>query len=311
MNINLYKQAMEDIAVNPELVRETAIRMIGIASTEKQLHRRIIKRYAFFSGLAAIVTAALLLPGIVQDAPHTGRNPHIPSNSDGAAATDPDPGQDRKAEPDPYVTLPQITQYYEPYQPSDEISGKLKAPKLPFTYEELKQESQAVILVTVRDAGVYSKKDLPLHPKFSVNLANFLYTVQIDRVLSGSLPESEGDTVAVGEIAVAHLRSESAESENPMWEFVPYTLRPEAARTLEAGKQYVLFVAEKDDTDVYRLSWDGFGVFPMDYIAEEAANHSLRELQEQYRHVEEVTRAPMENDLLYRLCSLYIHEELL
>lgn len=316
MNMNLYKEAMKEIAVNPELIRETASRMREMPFTE-QLRRRRIRRNAFISGLAAMVAAAavLWLPGIGLKAPYSGQSSHLSSGSDGAVAPDValdhDAGQERRVERDHPGELPQIDEYYVPFQPSEETSGKLKAPSLPFTYEELKQESRTIILGTIRDAGVYRKKEQPLNPKFSVNMANYIYTVHIDRLLSGSLPESEGDTVAVGEPAVAFLQSESRDAEQPLWRFVPYTSRPEAAEILETGKSYVLFLNEKDDTDVYRLSWDGFGVFPLDYIAEQAENHSLEELREQYRHVEEVTRAPMENDLLYRLCSLYVQEEFL
>jgi len=188
---------------------------------------------------------------------------------------------------------------------------KLKAPNIPLYYEELNQHSETIILGTTSDVGVYSKKDNSLNPELSISLANYIYTVKIDKVLSGNMPESEGSFVAIGEMAIAHPESREHEGEEVDWSFRPYTFRPVMAQTIEAGKQYVLFLSEEDNTEVYRLSWDGFGLFPIDYINEEAAKQSLSELQKQYKYVEKVSRAPMENDLLYRLCSLYVKEEFL
>jgi hypothetical protein len=315
MKMSDYKQAMKDIAVNPGLIQDTARKMDAIVSKSRRLHSPVIRRLALASGLAAAMVAimaavmldALPLPGMRPDASMNGTAfPNPPADPNYATAA-PDPRAADRPE-----TLAPIARHYVPVQPSGVFSNKLKAPRFPFTYEELKRESPIIVLGTVRDAGVYSNKEHPLDPERSLNLATYLYTVRIDQVLSGSLPETEGSEVAVGETAVAHhISGDPDDQEQPVWRFEPYTARPEAAQTVEPGKTYVLFLAGKDDTDVYRLSWNGFGVFPLDYIAEEAAAHTPGELREQYRHVEEVTRAPMENDLLYRLCGLYVMEEFL
>lgn len=300
--MNIYKKAVEDIVVNPELIQDTAMKM-----RMTQQHKKTrIKRYAIVSCLATVILGALLLPRIEP------LSINAPSNPESNLATSANETiQDKVVDKEQNIALPQIIQNYVPFQASDSHSTKLKAPNMPFYYEELKQQSEIIILGTISDVGVYSKKDNPLNPELSLNLATSIYTVKIDKVLSGNMPESEGSHVAIGEMVVAHPKSRDHETEEIDWSFSPYTFRPEAVQSIESGKQYVMFLSEKDDTEVYGLSWDGFGIFPMDYISEEASKNSLSELQNQYKYVEEVTRAPMENDLLYRLCSLYVQEEFL
>lgn len=309
MNMNLYKKAVKDIVPNPELIHDTANKMRMVQQHKKSM----IKRYAVVSCLAAVIMGALLLPSIEPITPNTPSNleGNTPTNIEGKIVPpDNEKNQNKETVPEHNIALPQITKNYVPFQASDYHSTKLKAPNIPFYYEELKQQSDMVILCTISDIGVYSIKDNPLNPELSLNLATNIYTVKIDKILSGDMPESEGSFVPIGETVVASPQSRDHEAEPIEWNFTPYSFRPENVQ-LEVGKQYVMFLTEKDNTEVYRLSWDGFGVFPTDYIKKESEKNSLSELQKEYKYVEEVTRAPMENELLYRLCSLYVKEEFL
>lgn len=310
MKINVYKKAAEDIIVNPELIHDTANKMRMVQPNKKPM----IRRYAIVSCLAAVIMGALLLPGI-EPIP-----PNLPSNQEGGVAT-PNygtnqgkatvPGQDR--------VLPQITKNYAPFQATEYNGVKVPAPDIPFakaegpniyqSYEELKQKSNTIILCTISDIGIYRNKTEQYHPKAS--FGTYIYTVKIDKILSGNMQEAEGSLVPIAETAWANPEFGENGNEIIDWNFTPYSARTEEVKSLEKGKQYVIFLSEKDNTEVYRLSWDGFGVFPIDYINEEASKNSLSELQQQYEYVEEASHAPMENNLLYRLCSLYVKEDFL
>lgn len=310
MKINLYKKAAKDIVVNPELIHDTANKMRMVQQNKKTM----IKRYAIVSCLAAVIMGTLLLPGI------ESITPNIPSNPEGGLAT-PNNGtnQGKATVPDQDIVLPQITKNYAPFQATEYNSVKVPAPNIPFakaegpnislSYEELKQKSNTIILCTISDIGIYRNKAEQYHPKAS--FGTYIYTVEIDKILSGNMQEAEGSLIPIAETAWANPELGENGNEIIDWNFYPYSARPNDVKSLEKGKQYVMFLSQKDDTEVYRLSWDGFGIFPIDYINEEVSRNSLIELQKQYKYVEEVSRAPMENNLLYRLCTLYVKEEFL
>lgn len=307
MDINFYKKAAEDIVVNPELIHDTA----NIMRMVQQDKKPKLKRYALVSCLAAVIMGAMLFPRIE---PITS---NIPSTQEGDLATPIKTNQGKAVVPDQDIILPQITENYVPFNASEYTSVKAPAPVLPYaksegpnystSYEELKKKSSMIILCTIQDVGVYRKKAEQYHPRAS--FGTYIYSVKIDKILSGNMQETEDSIIPIAELAWANPVFKENGNEIMDWSFSPYSARANDAKSLEKGKQYVMFLSQKDDTEVYGLSWDGFGIFPIDYINEEASKNSLIELQKQYKNVEEVSHAPMENNLLYRLCSLYVKEE--
>lgn len=338
MNLHLYKKAMDEISVDAELMKDTANKMRLIR--QRQRRAPTVLRIAAVCCLAPVILAgALLLTTVEPDEPSLEAMPDTRRDSDGMPPIlDAGSGIRQETTPETHEVPPQIERYYTPVSSIgvhpddfDGLAGQLKPPRFPTSYEELKQQSGFIILGTVREAGVYVANDQPLNPKYSINMARYIYTVQIDRILSGDMPEQEGHVAAVGETVTAHALPKQPEREGNVaagdesasvhgltdepedgeieWRFEPYTFRPETVRSIEAGRQYVFFLSGKDHTGVYKLSWDGFGVFPVDYLTEEASRHSLQDLQDQYRQAEEGLRDLSSDGLLYRLCGLFVMEE--
>lgn len=205
------------------------------------------------------------------------------------------------------LLFPHVADHYLPLTTNSEsLSTKLIAPLFPLQYEDLREASDAIVLATLMDIGEYMRDDAD--HLLSVNLGTYIYAFQIDEVLSGRLDEGAGDFIPVAETAVAGS-VETAEG-GLEWRLRPYTNRIDASKILEKEKQYIVFISDKDDTEVYGLTYHGFGVFPVDYVESVALNHTLSELKQEYEEADGETFTPEKIDLLYRLCSLWLKNEL-
>ncbi|MCL6456664.1 MAG: hypothetical protein K6T85_01535 [Gorillibacterium sp.] len=294
----VYRKAFDEITADQALLVQT---------TEKMGKAHRAKKHPAFRQYAVICAfvGVLLILALVRMESLQVQTPATARPSAGETATSPaDMSGNILA-----ALLPNVASHYVPFQATSYGGSKAPAPFFPFSYQELQESSVAVLLVTVEDIGVYRKNEEAYQPKAS--FGTYLYTVKVDRVLQGQADTDNGDHLAIAERAWADP-VQAGQVENIVdWQFSPYTFRAEATRTLATGKQYVVFLQAKDETGCYPPASNGFGIFPIDYIDQEAARSVLPELEEQYKLMVKTTRAPMEHDLLFRLSSLYVKRDFL
>lgn len=201
-----------------------------------------------------------------------------------------------------------IGRHYVPFEAKEYVAAKAKAPSFPENMEALLESSRVVILGTIRDVGVYRPMAERYHPKAS--FGTYIYTVQVDRVLEGT-PETVGTTwMLVKEIAWATPKQQ-VDNIVTEWQFAPYTFRPEDAKNLNPGDQYVFFLKERDDTGMFPLAVDGFGVFSVDGLEQLAGEQQLKDLEDALEQGEPGRFTPERVKLLYNWIGLQLWENVL
>lgn len=314
----LYRSAIDGIQPPPQLQQKTAADMRAVSMRKRSLRQLNVSSAAGSSALrrvigvgswTMVVSIMIVLVVWFMEKPDDQSGwlaSELPQNVEQTLLAEV-PSSAEQA-------LPQIARYYVPFQASQYQSVKAPYPRYPMTYEELKGESDVIVLVTVEEAGVYREKSQAYHPRAS--FGTYIYSVKVEQVLEGKLHgstvegvrESENVQIAIIEQAWAMLSGNSDAGE-PQWSFTPYTARADAARPVERGQQYVMFLRAEDERGFHPVTSNGFGLFPLSYIQREAEQHSVRQMEQLYHEELEKTSKPMQDDLLYRLFSVYIYDE--
>lgn len=304
MHKDAYKLAVNDIKAGTNLKNDTARAMKeGLAQNKSSLNRY------FIASCSAIIVAGLIISSVLVNRASVAPDANTEGDLPVVSVQPSDGNHGQSGLQSQLASVKRLLgNNYIPFHATEYVGAKVKAPSIPINYEELKAGSAAIVVGTLSEIGVYRNKAEQYHPKAS--FGTYIYTIKIDRILSGRIEEKTGDYIPVKELALANPEHTESMKDIKNWRFSPYTFRADEAMQLEKEKQYVLFLSQKDDTEVYELAWDGFGVFPVDYIEQEAMKSTLGELRKEYEQVEQTTRSPLEHDLLYRLCGLSIREEL-
>lgn len=297
MSKHMYRRAFDEIKPSPQLIQDTTANAL---KPQLSMKKSKYQRYAIASSLLVVV----LLVGMVSL--QINHNGTWGNQVDNIASQLPD---NQGLTPNSALNkpiLPQGLNNYVPFHANEYVMSKAPAPKQPLTYSELIQQSQIIVLGTIDDIGVYRHKDEQYNPKAS--FGTYIYTLKVDKVLSGNLEEGVDRVIPIAERAWAKPKDESEQKDIKEWSFSPYTGRPNEAAILEKGKQYVMLLSGTDASGVYAVPFDGYGIFPVDYIEQESSNHSLVELQGLLQNADDT---PLKADLLYKIYSLYIKEEYL
>lgn len=207
------------------------------------------------------------------------------------------------------IILPQIEKYFEPFKADEYSSTKMIAPHGPRNYETLIDQSSVVIICDVNNIGTYKNKYKVYNPK--VSLGTYIYTIKIERIIKGSIDEKIEDYIAVTEKAWASPKYTIGRVVIGGWNFTPYTTRAKETWDVKIGNKYLIFLNEKNDTECFMASFNGFGIFPIEYIEKEAEKNTLSEIQKEYDNRRNVTRTPYNNDILYRYCAVRVKNDFL
>jgi hypothetical protein len=219
----------------------------------------------------------------------------------------------------------QINKYYLPITPSQYPTNNMYAPWGPLSFDELLNgqnvgNSQSnlnvtsvVILCTLENIGIYRRinENATIYAPETI-FGSYIYTVKINKVLYGCINDNIGDYIAVNEKVCAFPNSEIQASNKASfngWDFYPYTVRPRSEYDLQIGNQYVMFLSAKDKTDCYELLWNGFGVFSINYINNEAKTDSLSVIESKYNN--ESVKDPLTDSILYKICALHVKNDFL
>lgn len=297
MGKQLYRKAMRAIAPSESLMRDTAVRMQNMQASQRRRHMHL-KRYSLSgSALLAICTFVVLMTGEQlrhDDTPLSTDTPPVIIQPDIESAN-------KEAALDSSAVMARIKSYFVPFQASEYVPVRAPFPIFPLEYEELEQESSAIVKVTIKDVGVYRDKEVAYNPRAS--FGTYIYVAQVESVLHGTGTKEE-TLIPITELAWA---MPGEQVDEPKWSFKPYTARP--LKELKSGEQYVLFLGEKDGKETYPLIGNGFGAFSLEEMKREASSYTLDHLREMHKVNMEETSTPMLNNLVYRLYALETYHE--
>jgi hypothetical protein len=283
MNKDIFKKAVESITADHELIDRTKVRIKNETAIKfPAWGRRFIASGAFMAVLMIGVLVYNKLP--LYEHGKTTENPDIPASD---------------------ALLPEIKNNYIAFNAAEYNPVKCPAPGIPQSYQELKNQSSAVLVVTIKNIGVYRMASEQYNPKAS--FGTYIYTAKIDKILGGNIEKNVNDLIPVSEQAWAAPTFKGKEIVK--WNFLPYSNRSNDTRILKTGEQYVVFLSNKDETGCYSVPFNGFGIFPVGYINEVASKTTVQEIKEKYGYTRESTNTPLKDDNLYRLSSLYVNEQ--
>lgn len=285
MNKGILKKAVDSITVDQELVEKTKARMkdettINAATWSKRFIAVGACMAVFIMGVLLYNKLPLYNQGKVADKPIISANDTL---------------------------LPEVKSNYVAFNATEFSPVKCPSPRIPRNYQQLKNESSTVLIVTIKDIGVYRRTAEQYNPKAS--FGTYIYTAKIDKILSGAISKNVNDLIPIAEQAWADPTFNGKEIVK--WNFTPYSCRADNVRNMETEKQYVVFLSVKDETGCYQIPFNGFGIFPVDYINDVASKTTVDEIKGEYNYVGETTNVPLKDANLYRLSSLYIKEQFL
>ncbi|XID90594.1 hypothetical protein ACF3MZ_18855 [Paenibacillaceae bacterium WGS1546] len=297
MTKQIYRKAMASIVPSDILLRKTAVRMQNVQADRRKRVMRL-KRYSLSgSALLAVCAFVVLMTGEQlrhDDTPLSTGTPSViiqPSIE----------GGNEEAAIDSSTVMDKIKSYFVPFQASEYVPVRAPFPIFPLEYEELKQESSAIVKVTIKDVGVYRDKEVAYNPRAS--FGTYIYVTEVESVLHGTGIKEE-TLIPITELAWA---MPGEQVDEPEWSFKPYTARP--LQELKSGEQYVLFLGKKDGKETYPLIGNGFGAFSLEEMKREASSYTLDQLREMHQVNMEETSTPMLNNLVYRLFALETYHE--
>lgn len=267
MNINIYKSVLDNITPNKNLKENTLKKMIKASNVRMSIRYKRL--------LPIAVGFLVVVIGLFSYNKNLYDNKQI-INQDNICA-------ENKIVPD--SKLLQITKYYEPFDKNKNGNSNYnyKIPSFPRTYNDLINNTNLIILCTVKDIGDYTRKST------KDAFGSRIYTVRVDKILYGKMEENINELIPI----IERFRFD---------DFEPYTVRPSNTLSLNSEKQYVIYLTQKSDTGCYGLSFDGFGVFSNEYIDKESLINSLDDLEKQIQNAKEKNQVSI--DVLYKYIAL-------
>ena len=283
MNKDILKTAVDSITVDQELVDKTKARMKDETTINAPAWS---KRFIAVGACMAVLIMGVLVYN------------NLPLYNQGKVADKPNVSTND-------TMLPEIKSNYVAFNATEFNPEKCPGPRIPQSYQELKNGSSAVLIVTIKDVGVYRRTEEQYNPKAS--FGTYIYTAKVDKILSGNIYINVNDLIPIAELAWAAPTFNGKEIVK--WNFTPYSSRANDVINIETEKHYVVFLSAKDETGCYQIPFNGFGIFSVDYISDVASKTTVDEIKGEYNYVGETTNVPIKDDNLYRLSSLYIKEQ--